>query len=199
LNALIAKSPSLQADLEALREKGWKIRYTGPGDKKGSYAERYERPPHIVIDRRVQDPVQITQILAHEVGHAAYDYDYKSTLSSLESYILGAYGDEGMAVMNEMRVRDEILSAGGPDLGISGGDGGKYQFYKDRLDDLKYGRIDLETTRNAIGAVYVQGGVNSVTEEPYEKYHGDWYNNIYLPSLQEHMDQNNSGKANGKN
>jgi len=183
VNELIALSPSLQDDIDALAKQNWTIRYTAPGDKKGSYADRYADAPHIVIDRRYQgNPTQVAQILAHEVGHATYDYD--PDLSTLEDYILSTYGDEGMAVMNEMRVREEILAAGGRDIHISG-DSEKYGFYYDRLDDLKSGRIDLEAARNAIGSVYVQGGKTSTTGESYEETFGGWYRKEYLPWLEE--------------
>jgi len=75
----------------------------------------------------------------------------------------------------------------------------KYDFYHDRLDDLKSGRIDLEATRNAIGKRYVQGGKTSTTKESYEKYHGDWYINKYLPSLEGHTGQKHTGGTNEGN
>jgi len=162
------------------------------------YRDRYADTPHIVIDHRYQDnSTQVTQILAHEVGHATYNYepDYRT----LENFILGTYGDEGMAVMNEMRVRQEILAASGTDIGISGGGSEKYEFYTDRLDDLNSGRIDLEAARNAIGAVYVQGGVTSTTGESYEELFGGWYMENIAPQLEEQKARDSKGGGNGKN
>jgi len=196
VDALVALSPSLQNDLDALKQQGWIVIYGRAGG--GSFANRHENlermlpAKSIVIDSDLQGRAeQLTQTLAHEVGHATYDY--VPDLSTLNNYILNTYGDEGMAVMNEMRVRQEILTASGTDIGISGGNNNKYKFYYDRLDDLKSGKIDLEATRNAIGAVYVQGGTTSTTRESYEKYHGDWYINKYLPSLERHPDQKHTG------
>jgi len=195
VDALVALSPSLQADLKALDDQDWIVIYGRPGG--GSFANRHEDlermlpAKSIVIDSNLQGRAeQITQTLAHEVGHAAYDYE--PDYSSLENYIQGIYGDEGMAVMNEMRVRQEILAASGRDIRISGSSE-KYDFYHDRLGDLKSGRIDLETARNAIGKRYVQDGKTSTTGESYEDYHGNWYINKYLPSLEGYPDQKRTG------
>jgi len=174
VNELIALSPSLQNDLKILDDLDWKIRYTGPGDRKGSYVRRDTDPPHIVIDRRYQEnPSRVTQILAHEVGHAAYDYhpDY----STLDNYILSSYGDEGMAVMNEMRVRHEILAASGTDIGISGAyTSTDRDFYNRTYHNLQSGNMGIETARDVIGETY-RHKTTSNTGQTYENYYGYWY------------------------
>ncbi len=114
---LVGKSPTLEADIEKLKESGWEIEYGAPG--KGSYAWREGDPPLIVLDGNLKgDPEQAVQVLPHEVGHATYTYtpDY----SSNAAYVNGALAGEGAATMKNIQIQREILANGGPDIGIAG-------------------------------------------------------------------------------
>jgi len=70
--ALVAKSPSLQADLRTLDEGGWSVRYGEPGH--GSFASRERKL--ITLDGNFQvQHTAFVQALSHEVGHAVYPYE----------------------------------------------------------------------------------------------------------------------------
>jgi type VI secretion system secreted protein VgrG len=112
---IAGKSPTLQKDMQELKEAGWTTQY-GPNGQ-GSHADRDKKV--ITIDGKLKnDPAQATQVLAHEVGHAKYDY--KPDYSSKQSYLRGAMADEGAATMKNIEVRREILANNGPDIKIAG-------------------------------------------------------------------------------
>jgi len=195
VNELVALSPSLQNDLNMLDEQKWEIRYTEPGDGKGSYARRDTDPPHIVIDRRYQEnPSQVTKILAHEVGHATYDYtpDYSTEVN----YVNGTLADEGMATITNIRVQREIITNGGPDIGVAGPQTqDEYDFYNKTYDNLQSGRIDTQTARNAIGETF-RHKKTSTTGKTYQETHGEWYREKYQSWLEVQRGKERRGDGN---
>ena len=174
VDALVAKSPSLQKDVRKLKQEGWAIEY-GPAGS-GSYADRMASPPTITIDGSERgNPEVATQSLAHEVGHAVYPYaaDY----SSRTAFINGAMADEGGATMNNIKVQREILSSGGPDIGIAG-NRANHAAYNAAYDQyLKDG--NAIAARNSIGARFGTGEITSNTAQSYADYYGGWYDRAY--------------------
>jgi len=168
VNKLIALSPSLKADLKILHEKRWEVIYGPEGG--GSFADRDEEI--IVLDGKYRENAEVTtQILAHEVGHATYDYT--PDCSSREIYLKGTLADEGMATINNIRVQQEIREAGGRDIGIAGAyTSTERDFYNKTYHDLTSGKIDIETARDVIGETYRHKKTSGQT---YENYYGGWY------------------------
>ncbi|MBR8316025.1 type VI secretion system tip protein VgrG [Burkholderia dolosa] len=174
VDALAAKSPTLQHDLATLQKDGWNIRYGEAG--KGSYAARNGKPPAIVIDSGDKnDPKAVVQGLSHEAGHALYPY--KPDFSSKSNYVNGALADEGAATLNNIKVRREIIAAGGPDIKIAGdpANAAAYNAAYDRF--VKDG--DASAARAAIGRIYGAGEHASTPVNGqlvnYETYYGSWY------------------------
>lgn len=88
VDKLVAKSPSLQKDLQKLKDEGWVIKYGPAGG--GSTASRPDQV--ITIDGAEKGtPAAAIQSLAHEVGHATYPS--KPDYSSKAAYVDGALAD----------------------------------------------------------------------------------------------------------
>ncbi|WP_341645979.1 DUF4150 domain-containing protein [Thauera sp. SDU_THAU2] len=172
---LVGKSPTLEADIEKLKESGWKIEYGPPGE--GSYADPANPSgPQIILDGNLKgDPEQAVQVLSHEVGHATYTY--APDFSSKAAYVNGALADEGAATMKNIQVQREILANGGPDIGIAGtpanhaGYNAAYDAY------LKTG--DASAARQSIGNIFGSGEQTSTTGQTYSDYYGSWYDKTY--------------------
>ncbi len=172
IDRLVAKSPSLQKDLQRLKDEGWHIHYGAVG--RGSTANRDKAI--ITIDGAEKgDPAGVIQSLAHEIGHAINPYTPDH--SSKTAYVDGALADEGAATMNNIKVQREILSSGGPDIGIAG-NGANHAAYNAAYDQfLKNG--DAVTARKAIGAKFGSAEVTSNTGQPYADYYGGWYDSAF--------------------
>ena len=105
----------------------------------------------------------IVGAIAHEGGHAQYDFNPDYT--SKDSFLSSTYKDEGAAMFAQIEARNEILANGGPD--ISNGDKSFQQYevlynkYKDNPDQAY----------QVIGNAYVENGNTSNTGEPYTIYY----------------------------
>ncbi|GGP22194.1 hypothetical protein [Silvimonas iriomotensis] len=173
VDKLIAKSPVLQKQVGILKGQKWDIVY-GPAGS-GSMANQTS-PRSITIDGSQKgDPLATVQTLSHEVGHANYSIvpDY----SSKDAYVNGALADEGAATMNNILVQRDVLNHGGPDIGIAG-NAANAPAYNAAYDQyLKTG--DISSTRSAIGQIYGNGEISSVSSNGarvnYRTYYGNWY------------------------
>jgi type VI secretion system secreted protein VgrG len=166
----------MQRDIKKLQDDGWAIEY-GPAGA-GSHADRTSVPPKIVIDGNYRNnPNGATQTLAHEVGHATYNYtpDY----SSKAAFVNGTLADEGAATMNNIAVQREIKAAGGPDIGIAGNPANQAA-YNTAYDQFKTDG-DAAKARDSIGAIFGNGEKTSTTNQSYSDYYGGWYDTNYPP------------------
>ncbi|MCL2778260.1 MAG: hypothetical protein FWD73_09670 [Polyangiaceae bacterium] len=137
----------------------------------------------IVIDGSLKnDPTTVTQILAHEVGHATYNkpFDY----CSKQAYVKSRLADEGAAVMNNIKVQREIKKNGGPDIGING-KRANHKAYNAAYD--KYLRDgNAEAARNAIGSKWGGEKASGTGGKTYNKDLGDRYDNP-SPKMQDEI------------
>jgi type VI secretion system secreted protein VgrG len=178
---VIDKSPTLKIDIKQLEKDGWDIKYGEAG--KGSYADR--ETLEIVIDESEKGNAgRIVQTLAHEKGHALYKVDpyVPPTGLTKENYVKENVKrhlkDEGEATLSNLEVRDEILSCGGPDIGVGGTKAKQYEHaYKE------YRSIgDREKAREVIGDFFADGERPSTNpdmnyREYYSKPYEDFYDN----------------------
>lgn len=174
VDKLAAKSPSLQTDMQSLKDDGWKFRYGTAGG--GTFANRTDK--EIVVDMNEKGhTADVVQSLSHEVGHAKYPYvaDY----SSKGAYVTGTLADEGAATMNNIRVQREVLANGGPDIGMPGDAANHADYIKAYDQYLKDGNADA--CRQAIGNKFGAGEVTSTTGQPYADYYGSWYDKTFPP------------------
>jgi hypothetical protein len=172
-NAILAKSPTLQRDLEDLAEQNWIVLYGEPG--KGSFVQRSsDMPSRIVLDGIYKENAPGTiQTLAHEVGHAKYMFtvDLTNKAACLDSFL----SDEGAATLKNIEVQREVLANGGPDIGIAG-DPRNHSAYNRVYDGyLKSG--NARTARRDIGSIFGSGEYTSNTRQTYGSYYGDWCEN----------------------
>lgn len=166
---LIEQSPTLQADLERLKREGWVVEY-GP-EGAGSFANRELKT--ITLDGALgADPMQATQVLSHEVGHACYPY--QADMSSRAAYVNGALADEGAATMKNIQVQREIIANGGPDIGLAG-NAANHAGYNNAFD--QYQRTnDAAQARAEIGRLFGNGERTSTTGQTYAEYYGSFFN-----------------------
>ena len=156
-------SPSLANDIESLEKKGWKFQ-TGT-HAKGTFADRELKT--ITIDpRSLKDISSTVGSIAHEVGHAKYPF--VPNYGNEKKYLRAALMDEGAAMVTGIKIRDEIVSNGGPNIGVDGKRAKDYeQIY------AKYG--DTPIAYDEIGKVYGANEETSNTKELYNKYYGDQF------------------------
>lgn len=166
------KSPTLMADLTALEAEGWKVELGATGG--GSYADRNTKTVTLDPNTAAND-LHAVQVLAHEVGHAAFDH--QPDFSSKDAYVNGALADEGMATIKNLDVRREVLAAGGPDIGLPGDPANHAGYIAAYEQYLKDG--DVEKAASAIGQVFGQGEVTSTTGQTYADYYGGWYDDTF--------------------
>lgn len=179
VDELMARSPTLAANVAELREDGVAVIYGEPGE--GSFFDPARRI--IVVDPIERgDPASLVQTLAHESGHALYERDPAVRMAghSRDDYVEGnverALKDEGEATITNLVVRDEILKAtrgdadGKVDIGVAGAKARMYlRLFKTYPDP-----DDRDLLREKIGDVYARGEEPNGEEDglTYEEYYG---------------------------
>ncbi|MCL2644790.1 MAG: hypothetical protein FWD51_04940 [Betaproteobacteria bacterium] len=139
--ALIAYSPTLQKNLEALIKSGWDVKYT---DKKYSHVDREKET---IFIKEGQNEIGVLQSLAHEVGHALTPVTFEGSLNEIvqnlnkkgelkevlndpqkyeallgdlkKVYMDDKYENEGAAFLKGIEIQQEILAKGGPNIGLN--------------------------------------------------------------------------------
>lgn len=175
VDAIAARSPTLQAQLKQLDDKGWTFLYGTEAPSKTMYDPRR---PHIAISPDLQSrPAMVVQQLVHEVGHALHPTQWDT--SSRAAYVDSALRGEGWATLANVTAQQEILAAGGPDIGIASARpmrmGPQYQaIYQQYVVDG-----DANKAVGAIGQLY---GQNEITGHgiPYADYYGNNYDDRFM-------------------
>ncbi|MDR2259352.1 MAG: hypothetical protein LBE06_00120, partial [Azoarcus sp.] len=166
--AIIAKSPTLQKDLVELKAKDWTI-VDGPAGG-GCTANRDHKI--ITLDSNLKGhPKETVQAIAHEVGHA--QYDYKADTSSKSAYLKGTLADEGAATIKNIEVQREILANGGPDIKIAGSQA-NHAAYNAAYDQYRKDN-NVAAAHDTIGGIFGKGERTSNTGQTYEDYYGGSY------------------------
>lgn len=179
VDALAAKSPTLQKNLQKLSADRWQIKYGVAG--KGSYCSK--RTKEIVIDPNSKgDPQGIVQTLAHESGHALYQADpyVPPTGLTRQQYIdmntKSALKDEGEATMMNCQIRKEIRNNGGPDIGVAGTQAADYA----KVYDKYSASADRAKGRQEIGALFADGEHPSTDpSKTYRQYYEQPYADFF--------------------
>jgi type VI secretion system secreted protein VgrG len=183
---IINQSPTLKKNLEQLQKNGWTVKVGDAG--KGTFADRDKKT--ITVDANDKDkPATLAQSLAHETGHALYEKDpyVPPTGLTKEDYVSknvnASLKDEGEATMMNMQVRDEIKKNGGPDIGIAGTQGKKYQEIADKYPDAK----DRDKARQEIGDVFAgnehpSNDATKTYKDYYSKPYEDYYDKTTSPA-----------------
>jgi WXG100 family type VII secretion target len=180
---IVEKSPTLTAQLEKLeRQGGWTIVQGTPW--RGSYTNATTKT--ITIDGSYSAKSQAGS-LAHEVSHAVNPAQYHEPTPSMtrKEYVrmnvdANLHG-EGLAELNRFMVRDEIISGGGPDVGVVGHKSAEYeQVYA----DYEAGTIKFDEAVQAMADISA-GDVGSHSGETYRdhfrKKYGEYWDEHIAP------------------
>ena len=156
---LIAKSDTLKQQLRDNTEI--QIIYGSEGE-----GSTYTLPEEIItIDgTKIDDQMATMRSLAHEMGHAVGP---EIDMLSLESRL----NSEGAAQMNRIKIRNEIFSKDGTDIGI-GGSKENQPIYLEIYDQYTTGKISYIEAINQIGKIY--GEKEHPTAAPHLTY-SEWY------------------------
>lgn len=175
-------SPTLQANIAALKADGWTIEYGDAG--KGSFTDRPGK--RILIDSNEKgNPAKAAQTVAHESGHARYTPDPYVPPDGLtrDQYVQRnvdrSLKDEGEATLTNAQVRREIMQNRRPDIGIAGAQAAKY----DQIAQKYPTASQREQARNEIGQVFASGEHPSTDPtKTYQQY--------YAKPFEDHWDKN---------
>ncbi|CAA2107839.1 type VI secretion system Vgr family protein [Variovorax paradoxus] len=175
VDAIAARSPTLQRQLKFLQGQGWKIGYGAAGG--GTYANTSPGVKKIVIDsNEASDPYRTAASLSHEVGHAVYSYRFKPDVSSKSAFVNSMLGSEGEAALNQIQVQREVWRAAKVDI-LKGSNPANVAAFNDAYNGMLKGGT-REAARAAAGKYY--GTLNtSTTGEPYTQYYGNSYDKSY--------------------
>jgi type VI secretion system secreted protein VgrG len=172
VQAIVDKSPTLKGDLAELKAQKWEVVYGPAGG--GSQIERKQKVITIDGNQR-NDPAAAVQSISHEVGHA--EYPYVKDTSSREAYVAAGLADEGAATLKNIQVQREIIANGGPNIGLAG-NSKNHEAYNAAYDQyLQDG--NAAKAHKAIGSIYGEGEIGSVTGLPYGTKLGNHYDKVY--------------------
>jgi hypothetical protein len=181
--AIIAKSPTLQRDLERLKNDEWEILYDpNLGDVDGrAYPDR----KIIRINTRLQNnPLDVVQLIAHEVGHVRNWVPVDD--STEDTFVRDLLLSEGEAVLYGIEIRREILVGSDHtiNIGLVGRLGNHHRYY-DVYNRLLGGEIATrEAARQEIADIF--GVRERVGTKTYEQHYRDQY--------REHQSRSNNGR-----
>lgn len=169
-------APTLSNDIKELQKnkglfgriKGWTLEYGVAG--KSSHVDTQNKS--IVIDPNKKGNLdELVRSIAHEVGHAKYNTPFDA--STRRSYVTSFLRDEGAAMVSNLMVRDEILSNGGHDVGISGNITNHSQY-----ESIYKLHGDTPEAYDQIATIF---GSNEKVKDgrTYNDYYGDFYDATY--------------------
>jgi uncharacterized Zn-binding protein involved in type VI secretion len=174
IDNLVAKSDTLNNNLQTLLNQGWTISYGTAG--KGTFADRNTK--QIIVDpNQSGNPADVVQSLAHESGHALYTPDPQVPPDGLtkDQYVTQNTNrnlrDEGEATLMNAQVRNEINANGGPDIGIAGAKPNEYADIA--ANNHEY--ADRDKARQDIGDIFADNERTSNTNEKYRDYYSKQY------------------------
>ena len=183
VDKIIEASPTLADALAKARANGWTIEMGPAGD--GTFAD--PNTEVITIDSAgAQDPAELANSLAHELGHANDTIEYISMENvGREEYIReNTYADlrgEAEATISELMVRDELLAS---DLGLDTGVSGATSETKKLLwAEYKAGSMTREELVGEISELFATGEITSDSNLPYydhyAQYHAECWDNAH--------------------
>jgi WXG100 family type VII secretion target len=171
------KSPTLMTQLEQLEKDGWTIVKGTP--KAGSFTDSATKT--ITIDPTDTTAFQVSGV-AHEAAHALYGeppYHKPTRTMTRDQYVQLNVGEqlkgEGNSQFNETLVRDEILTAGGPDVGVSGI---KSAEYKQVYADYDAGTITRDQALEKMTGI-IADDLTSTTGETNRQYYAKTYEDYW--------------------
>jgi uncharacterized Zn-binding protein involved in type VI secretion len=178
VDALIAKSDSLSANLKALTEGNpdkWTIVW-GPAGKQSTT----DNASHtITLNSDFKgNPIQAVGSLSHESGHALYTAPYIPPDGlTKDQYVSRNVNEqlkgEGEANLMTAQVRNEINSNGGPDIGNRGQQAARYT----QIAAKDHSEANRDAARQEMADIFRNG--ETVAGVPYGDYYAKPYADFY--------------------
>jgi hypothetical protein len=159
---LINQSPTL---VDQINNNAVSIEYGPHGG--GTYLQGNR----IVIDsNHASNPQASVQLIAHEMGHVTGP---NADVTNTDTYTHSRLSSEGAATLNNMRVRQEILSSGGSDIGIAGNAENHGQ-YTSIYNDYNAGKISQQEAQQRMGNIF---GTNEMPSTNPDINYDTYYRN----------------------
>jgi type VI secretion system secreted protein VgrG len=181
VDALAAKSPTMQQELQKVRDDGWTIQY-GPA-KAGSTATAkivngVQKGGTIIIDGQyANNPNLAAGALAHELGHATNPIN--SSILTQANCVNSYLTNEGTATLSNIQASKEIANNGGPTIPVFGENSYTYRSIYDQAVQAE-GNPGVGQAQQ-IGAIYGTSEKTSNTGETYNQYYQDRVCNPMFP------------------
>jgi hypothetical protein len=177
---LLDMSPSLRRLWESATKAGWKLELTNEGKSRAEAG----KPPRVLINpadiNEGGDPFsKMASLVSHEMGHAGTPYQDRIEADNMADFVSKNVAKdlqhEGAAAFVNAKTRDEIIAAGGPDIGIRGG---LDEWYISVYEDYKAGRITESQAIDRMAELMAyepdrKDGRNK-QELLEDKYEGEW-------------------------
>jgi len=168
LHPVMCRSPLLMQQLQALQQAGWTINWTRGG---GASCDHFGHRFNVDINC---DPLVVVQILAHEVSHAFDGVILPPHYPNESAFLAASMRGEAKAVVNQLRVRDEIGRASGQDIGISFANPGYYH----AAFDFHKRHGSYERLLQQVEKMYVWEAT-SLDNAPYCQYYGNMFRRFH--------------------
>lgn len=167
----LSKSPTAMQEMKDWMQKGGTIDINPNGGSSTIFSHDGQSVGKILIDPS-SDPNLTTATISHELGHSQQEIvpDTSSEASFVHSYTRGA-GGEADAVMNNIKVKNEILANGGSNIGVSSDYGSQYETIYNQSQQTG----DIQGARNQIGQIFETQEKTSINGQNYYEYFADHY------------------------
>ncbi|WP_240336200.1 XVIPCD domain-containing protein [Stenotrophomonas sp. B1-1] len=174
LVSLLAKSATLREGLAQVERDGLEVVWGRSGG--GTYLVPGEK---IVIDEdAIGQGNRIARSLSHEVGHHGFSEHLDPT--SKQAYVNTLLRGEAAATLSNVQVQQEIVAAGGADIGVSG-TGDRPRQYGAIAAELQAGRISRNEALDQIAQVFKTEVPSVGPHANYELYYGAHYDQHVAP------------------
>lgn len=162
VRALVKQSPTLRAQLKALEDKKFPLTLM-PRPKSvdpSTGSQTFFHPPaiEVYIDPKLK-PEDMVLRVAHEAAIAQEDPQFlrpqnaKNRQHFIDTNVPKALRAEAKAMFNEVAVRQEILAAKGPDIGLSDPDPVNHADYLDPFNDYQKSKRTPQDLNNALDLI----------------------------------------------
>ncbi|MGC8477096.1 MAG: hypothetical protein ACP5NP_12145 [Acetobacteraceae bacterium] len=179
LTALAHKSPTMKDalyDLQGRAANQFPIKIV-PG-MNGACCSRASLDRQISISENYATsltPAQLVQTIAHEAGHAKYTPSTDNAATTQQQWVdievRKCLIDEAEATLFNCQVRQEILDAGGEDIGVAGAGASSYIGI---YEQYKANAITREQALDRIASSFGTSETTSTDGQNYDSYYRNW-------------------------
>lgn len=153
----------LRSEVGSAQRKGWTFQYGA-----AAFTDRNNSVVNII---RGASESNMASQLSHEIGHANYvpRYDY----SSRDAYVRSACIDEGRGVLENIHAYHAFKTCAAIDVGLITAEPAAILAKYEQLAETP------PVLPADIGMLFCEKNINSVTQQNYLDYYGDWWDANY--------------------